>query len=344
MKKTKLLLWLLTPIFAAVLLHGVEAQTERPTEDEPAHRVWLDVDAANGIGEIDDGLALIQAFRSPELEIAGVSSVFGNAPLARSHPIALNITRVFGPEGATVHRGAGSAEERGEPSDAIGGMARALRRGAMSILALGPVTNVATLIERHPELTDRIEWIVVVAGRREGQRFMSSPDQPRPFRDLNFELDPDAMGVLLKSGVPLVLAPWEVSSQVWLTRNDLAMLERSGGSGLFIAATSQHWIDLWEHELNASGFNPFDTLAVGYLTHPELIKGMPVNARIETAPSDRPGEKDQTKPYFFVTPTGERDTRILYLHTPDPEFKNVLLRRLAGPKDTAITLPKETNR
>lgn len=347
LNKTRRILFLLTLMVGLLFMHGVEAQTARPADPadgKSAHRIWLDVDPANGIGEIDDGLALIQAFQSPELEIAGVSSVFGNAPLERAHPIALNITRVFGPENAAVYRGAGSAEERGKPSEAVDGMAEALRRGPMSILALGPVTNVATLLQQHPDLTERIERVIVVAGRREGQRFISTPKQPRPFRDFNFELDPDAMGVLLKSDVPLVMAPWEVSSHIWLTREDLSLLERSGGSGLFIAATSQHWIDLWEHRLNAPGFNPFDTLAIGYLTHPELIEGMPVSAAIEVGPSDLPEEEDESKPYLVVKPTDERDARILYLHTPDPEFKNVLIRRLAGPEDAATNLPKETNR
>ena len=342
MDKTRTLLVRISlMLFVAVLAQGAEAQSTAPADDAPRHRVWLDVDAANGIGEIDDGLALIQAFHSPELDIAGISSVFGNAPLDRAHPIALNISRVFGPEGVTLHRGAGSDEQRGAPSDAVAGMARALKRGPMSILALGPVTNVATLLERHPELTDRIEQIIVVAGRREGQRFVSTLGQPRPFRDFNFELDPEAMGVLLQSDVPLVMAPWEVSSHVWLTRDDLTRLERSGGSGLFIAATSQHWIDMWEQKLNAPGFNPFDTLAVGYLTHPELIEGMPVTVAIENGPSDLPGEKGENKPYLVARPTDKTDTRILYLHTPEPAFKDILLRRLAGPNDTAINPSKD---
>jgi len=332
---------LLIPMIIAPSMLVVEAQTTQPADREPSHRVWLDVDTANGIGEIDDGLALIQAFHSPELEIAGVSSVFGNAPLKQAHPIALNITRVFGPAGIEAQRGAASADERGEPSKAVAGMAAALKQGPMTILALGPVTNAATLLERHPELTDRIERIIVVAGRREDQPFMSSPDQPRPFRDFNFELDPDAMRVLLESDVPLVMAPWEVSSHVWLTRRDLAQLRDAGGSGLYIAATSQQWIDGWEHRLNARGGNPFDTLAVGYVTHPGLVEGMPVTAAIEHGPSDQPNEAGQAKPYLVVRPTDERDARITYLHTPKPRFKRILMRRLAG---TAAPVAKESRR
>lgn len=318
-----------------------QAEGEGEGEAEPTHRVWLDVDPANGIGEIDDGLALIQAFHSPELEIAGVSSVFGNAEQPHAHRLAVNITRTFGPADVAIDRGAASAEARGKANDAVAGMAEALEAGPMTILALGPVTNVATLLERHPDLSDRIERIVVVAGRREGQKFHSVADQPRPFRDFNFELDPEAMRVLLESGVPLVMAPWEVSSHVWVTRDDLARLQESGGTGLFIAATSQHWIDLWENELNAPGFNPFDTLAVGYLTHPDLIEGMKVSARIEYAASDQPGETDEEKPYLVVKPSDEPNAGVTYLHTPDARFKAMLLNRLAGAKQPAPTSEPE---
>jgi len=303
--------------------------------------VWLDVDTANAIGEIDDGLSLIQAFHSPELRVRGVSAVFGNAPLDRAHPIALNITRAFGPRGMPVHRGAASAEQLGQPNDAVDAMAKALRDKPMTILALGPVTNVGSLLRLHPDLHDRIEKIVVVAGRRAGQKFLSTPDQPRPFRDFNFELDPDAMQVLLDADVPLVFAPWEVSSHVWLTRADLRRLREAGagGSGLFIFATSQQWIDGWEHRLNAPGGNPFDTLAVGHLTHPQWIEGMDVTASIVEGPDDQPGREGQTKPYLVVEPADSPRRDMRYLYRPNDRFKPMLMERLAGPADAQAALP-----
>ena len=52
--------------------------------------VWIDTDTAIGVpgADVDDGLALVQAFHSPELVVRGVSSVYGNAPLESTHPIA----------------------------------------------------------------------------------------------------------------------------------------------------------------------------------------------------------------------------------------------------------------
>ena len=57
----------------------------RAAEPQKVTDVWLDVDTATGIGDVDDGLMLIQSFHSPEVKIRGISVVFGNAPTALFH-------------------------------------------------------------------------------------------------------------------------------------------------------------------------------------------------------------------------------------------------------------------
>ena len=296
--------------------------------------VWLDVDTATGVGDVDDGLMLIQCFHSPELNIRGVSVVFGNTDLRRAVPIARDIINRFGPEGLTPHPGAASADDLGEPTDAVRAMAEALRAGPMTILAVGPVTNVGSLLKLHPELQQRIERIVMVAARRPGQRFISSEKQQLPHRDFNFELDPAAMQVVLDSSIPLVFAPWEVSSKLWITRDDLETLRATGGSGAWIAESSQYWIRRWKIGISDRGFNPFDTLAAGWVTHPQLIESMKVCVRIEEGPDDRVGpvrrSAGKTKPYLVVEPYEGRGREAVYCHTPQPPFKALLLERLSG--------------
>src|SRR5690606_28124964 len=104
---------------------------------------------------------------------------------------------------------------------------------------------VGTLVKRHPELHDRIEAIVVVAGRRPGQRFVT-PDQENQQSsppDFNFECDVPAMQAILDTQIPLVMAPWEVASHVWVTADDLTSLRDAGPTGLFLYATSLHRIE-----------------------------------------------------------------------------------------------------
>jgi inosine-uridine nucleoside N-ribohydrolase len=299
--------------------------------------VWLDVDPANGVGEVDDGLMMIQVFHSPDLKPHGVSVVFGNTELTKALPIAHDIVTRFGPPGLTVARGAASKAEFGQETDATLAMADALRRHPLTILAVGPVTNVGTLVKRHPELHDRIQRIVMVAGRREYQRFsVSAPT----LSDFNFEHDPAAMQAILDSEILLMFAPWEVSSKVWINRSDLKALAATGAPGAWIADSCADWIARWEKRIGPWGFNPFDSLAAGWLTHPDLIESIRVDARIEMGPDD--GAKlvgrdaAAPKPYLVVKPASRSDREILYAHQPDSRFKGVLLRRLAGNANTVV--------
>lgn len=320
-------------IAIVALLFFAHVTLAQPEKTAAPIDVWFDVDPANGIGEIDDGLMLIQGFHSPEVKIHGVSVVFGNAEFKNALPIGYNIVEAFGPEGLTVYPGAASAAEFGKETEAVTAMAAALRERPLTILAVGPVTNVGTLVQKHPELHERIERIVMVAARRPGQRFEVRPGQARPFRDFNFELDPAAMQAILDTRIPLVFAPWEVSSKVWVTRADVDALRKAGATGVYIHATSQHWLQRWETNLQAPGFNPFDTLALAWVTHPHLIEAAPVSVRIEDGPDDQPANAGQTKPYLLVEEIASNDgggRSILYCHTPKPEFHALLMQRLGG--------------
>jgi inosine-uridine nucleoside N-ribohydrolase len=124
--------------------------------------VWIDTDPAIGEPErdVDDGLALVQAFHSPELDIRGVSVVFGNASLDRGLPIARRLVKQFGPPRLQVFAGAAGAADGVRETDASRALAAALRKEPLTILALGPVTNVAAVLRRHPDLaTSTLNWI-----------------------------------------------------------------------------------------------------------------------------------------------------------------------------------------
>ncbi len=298
-------------------------------------QVWLDVDVAAGLHErdVDDALAMIQAFHSPSLVVRGVSAVYGNAPLKDGLPIAREVAEKFGPEGMTVHAGAAGPEDLGKATDAVEAMAGALRSGPMTILALGPLTNVGSLLRLHGDLHGRIESIVIVAARRPGQRFTYPEAMGRSFGDFNFENDPEAMQAILDTQIDLVFAPWEVSSHLWIEQEDLDWLGERGGSGAWIAERSGSWIALWKNSFGQTGFNPFDTLAVAWVTHPQLIETMKVRAWIEEGRDDtvtRDSESNLYKPYLLVREDAASPRSITYAYRPKPELKAILLERLAG--------------
>lgn len=300
--------------------------------------VWLDTDPAVGEKDrdVDDGLALVQAFNSPELAIRGVSVVFGNAPLTAAVPITRELAAKFGPPGLGVYAGASGAGERGVPTPASEALAAALGREPLSILLLGPATNLATVLLTKPELASRIRVVVAVAGRRPGQRFTTGTTNLRGHRDFNFEKDPEAFGVLLAQRVPLVLTPFEISSRVWLTQEDLTKLASGGAAGRFLAAPARSWLQLWQQVFKVDGFNPFDTLAVGYLTHPGWLTCTDLAIGIERHPDDvtearMQGSQGPDKPYLVVrSPLSAQSAVARYCYTVHAEFKPELLRRLTA--------------
>lgn len=321
MKMTTVSLELLASLF--LLPANLAAQAKIP--------VWIDTDpsVARGGHEVDDGFALIQAFHSPELEVRGVSVVFGNAPLATTWPIGRELVEKFGPTGLRVFKGAASGDDLGKETEASKALEQALHKERLTILSLGPVTNVATVLKLHPELGKNVVRIIVVAGRRPGQRFVATSDQAQAFRDLNFELDPVGFQVLLDSGVPIVLAPWEVSSKIWIKREDLERLDHGGPAARYLVPPAIDWLEWWHKNLGTTGFNPFDTLAVAYLTSPSLIQCTRLRAEIQTAPDDVILNADsRTKPYLYVSKNLKSAHIVTYCYNALPQFKEDLIQRL----------------
>jgi inosine-uridine nucleoside N-ribohydrolase len=299
--------------------------------------VWIDTDPAIGEPErdVDDGLALVQAFRSPELDIRGVSVVFGNAPLDRGLPIARRLVRAFGPPRLQVFAGAASAADAHVETAASRALAANLRAAPLTILALGPATNVATTLKLHPQLAARVTRIVAVAGRRPGQRFTTGTSNARGHRDFNFELDPASFQVLLDSKTEVVLAPFEISSKIWLTASDLDRIAASRSSASrTIVPPARAWLALWTRLFGVDGFNPFDTLAVAYTVSSEGFACETLSAHIETLADDvtEPGVQGvrvERKPYLLASKDfGDAAARVTYRSTAPPNFKQDLLERL----------------
>ena len=284
-------------------------------------RVWIDTDPAitSGNGEVDDGFALLQALHSPELDIVGISAVFGNTNLENTYPMAQEIVTRAGRTDIPVFKGH-SAEGQRSANAATDALNAALADAPLTIIALGPLTNIAAALSQPNAPLENVKEIVFVGGRRVGLEFRSTPDQETPFRDLNFELDPHAGAELLALGLPMTFAGWEVSSKMWLTNDDLKQLRAEGDEAVrWLADKSQPWLDNWAANFNAPGFTPFDTLAVGWLLEPYLFEAERWPAKVEFTPD---------RPYFHTDPafTGLKH---IYLKSVDNDaFRADLMARL----------------
>lgn len=286
-------------------------------------RVWIDTDPAitAGNGEVDDAFALIQALRSPELEIVGISAVFGNTAIDHTYAMACEIVARAGRSDVPVYRGCGVEADR-NPNAATRALAASLAKAPLTILALGPLTTIAATLGHPDTKRANVEEIVFVGGRREGLEFRATPTQKKPFPDMNFECDAAAASELLALDIPITLAGWEVCSNMWLTPGDLDWLRDQGDAcAHWLAESACAWQSEWQRNFDAPGFTPFDTLAVGWMLMPDAFE------------THRwPGEvRRDTEPQLFVVDPTCDGPELNYLQAVNNDaFRDDLIARLLG--------------
>jgi len=160
-------------------------------------------------------------------------------------------------------------------------MADQLKQQPLNIAAIGPLTNIAQLVRLFPEVLPNINALVIVAGRTRGNRFFIG--DTGPVRDFNFENDVPAMQWLLDARLPLVLAGFELTSQVEITEADLAAINsRNNPTASYFYQNSLDWVRHWTTTFpEDKGFHPWDSAAISYLLHPEYYLADQRYARID---------------------------------------------------------------
>jgi pyrimidine-specific ribonucleoside hydrolase len=242
-----------------------------------ATTVWIDTDVSIGspIREVDDAFALVLAFHSPEIRIAGLSTTYGNAPLAHTTRAARDLVQRFGcSAGLTVEHvfaGAGSASELGRRSAATDALAAALEKQKVTYIALGPLTNLASFLQLHSKAANQIERVIFVGGQSPGASLAFGPNQSFHIHDANVFKDSVATAAVLRSNIPLALVPIATGAQLLIDGADLRQLEKSGEAGNYLARQSRIWLWFWSHFVRAKGGPIFDALAIIPTTRPDLL-------------------------------------------------------------------------
>jgi purine nucleosidase len=318
-------------IFISCLVAMILVVGSRANAD--AIRVWIDTDPACGhsaTSDVDDCLAILQAVRSPALQIAGISTVFGNESGKVTWETAGELLKRFGEDPSIstplppLFRGADKANQ--EDSDGVKAIIKALEAGPLTVIAIGPLTNVAAVLKTRPDLADRMDTVIAVAGTRPGtRRFWPGNSRILHFHDLNFIKDVDAFDAVLTSGVSLLLMPFEAANQVIVTRRDMEGLKRTSGVTAWIAGQSDGWIGFWEEKLARDGFCPFDSLAVGYLTAPEMFTCETIRAKVV-----RRHGRFKTRSTLEVSDNFIDGTPVTWCHTVASEYTNHLTAILSG--------------
>lgn len=310
-----------------------ESQTQKNKKN-----VWIDADVAvgmerygrEGYSDVDDGYAILQLFKAENIDVKGMSAVFGNTRIDDAYRLSQKMTNEFATYEIPVFKGAGEAIilDQVETNDAVEALAKQLRKESLHILAIGPATNIATLVLLYPELKSQIKEVVLVAGRRSPTAYFEiGKTEIRHAPDLNFDLDNNAFRVLLENEIPVVLCPFEISNKVWITQEDLQSLSNGDAATKWMAKKSQPWLEQWT-SIGEDGFNPFDVLASHYLIAPEDIVKEELIAHLEIHPDDMKLDSSghHFKNYLICDET--EGTQVTYCYDVAEDYHKKLMKSL----------------
>jgi purine nucleosidase len=265
---------------------------------EPLTRVVLDTDLAMGApgSDVDDGFALALALADPAVVVDVVTTVGGNSDVATSTRLTSDLLHLLGHADVPVVTGAGAPlDPRLRRADAVaaGTGARGhaaveivervmAEPGELTIVAIGPLTNVALALLLEPRVAEAVREVVVMGGVYLGQTNVGW--MPGEY---NFWCDPHAADVVLNSGAPLRLVGLDVTRKVRITREDCTTLATHGRFGALAAEQTEGWITFQEkvkprEEIEHGSCALHDALAVAVVSRPDLVTWHEAHVQVET--------------------------------------------------------------
>lgn len=278
----------------------IPVQRAEPVAAPPV-KVWIDTDAACGEDsrtDADDCLAILLLAQQDAIDIVGVSTVFGNAPLPQTDRATRDlIYRIKQSSRQVIPVYTGSSDPLMQEhttatvrlDEAHEALREALERDPLVILALGPLTNVAIALKDRPHLQTNVTRLVAVMGRRKGHVFhpieggtaLSFLGHGPIFRDFNVTEDERAAAAVVAMGLPLTLVPYEAARDIILDASCLDKMEASGGPAAWVAHHARPWLFYWQEDIGLKGFYPFDLVAAAYVAQPSLLRCAKVSIAVE---------------------------------------------------------------
>ncbi len=251
-------------------------------------RVWIDTDAACGHSrktDPDDCFAIALLAHASNLQIVGISTVFGNAPREMVDRTTIELAASLSVEsGRALPVYSGSAAPLGQhvvpKSPATDALIAALEQGPLTVVALGPLTNLAAVLSKRPELRSQVTRLVAVMGRRPGHIFHPAEGgnartlfgHGPVFRDFNFVTDVRASSQIVALNLPMSLLPYDAARGIEITASDLDRIAAAGGAASWVAERARPWLSYWQDDIGRQGFYPFDLLAAAYVVEPQQFQ------------------------------------------------------------------------
>ena len=254
----------------------------------------------------DDAVAILVALASPdELEVLGITAVAGNVPLELTQknarivcelanrsdmrvfagcdrPLGRRLVTAEHVHGKTGLDGPSLPDPKMPLQDehAVDFIIRSLREAApktITLCPLGPLTNIATAFQKAPDIVPMVQEIVLMGGA------YFEVGNITPTAEFNIYVDPEAADIVLKSGIPIVVLPLDVTHKALVTndRND-AFRNLNTPAGSAVADMTDFFERFDKEKYGSTGAPLHDPCVTAYLLRPQLFSGRHINVMIET--------------------------------------------------------------
>jgi len=254
------------------------------------HKVIFDTDPG-----IDDAMALLYLHHHPDIELLGITTVFGNARIETTTRNALFLKQAWNIE-APVAKGAGVTYDRTrtdrEPPTIVHGdnglgnielpetievpldprpahqfLIETIKAhpGEIELVAVGRMTNLALALQEAPEIAGLVKQVVIMGGG------ITANGNVTPVAEANIHGDPEAADIVMTAPWKVVLIGLDVTARTIMTRSQLADIGKAGGArAQLVVDVSQYYVDFYETVV-PDGMMVHDSCAAAYVTNPELF-------------------------------------------------------------------------
>ncbi|MCU9614773.1 nucleoside hydrolase [Caldibacillus lycopersici] len=264
-------------------------------------KVILDVDTG-----IDDALAILLAIESKQLNILGITTVNGNVPLDYVVKNTKKVLKLADRNDIPVYRGANRPlireslhEFAVHGDDGLGGALVNLtvstecpdsfapdyiiqqarkHTGELTLIMVGPLTNLALAVRKEPEIANKIKQVVVMGGVvSEGGKGNISPTA-----EFNIYADAEAAKIVFHSGLPIKLVSLDVTMKTFLTIEDIEKLQGTKYYD-FVLTSTEIYRNFSYEKYGQNGSALHDPLTVGIVLEPSLVTTRKYFVDVETS-------------------------------------------------------------
>jgi len=248
----------------------------------------------------DDAIAILLALASPEVELRGITTVAGNQTLEKTTRNALKVLELAGrtdipvavgadrplrrelQTAANVHGESGlDGPDLPEPTTkpvetaAADFLAELIEPGVV-LVPTGPLTNVALLLERHPDVMNRLERIVWMGGA-------IAEGNVTPAAEFNAFVDPEAAAAPFGSAIPVTMIGLDITHKALFYSGHAERLRGTGAAGRAVAELADFFLEFHRQRYRFDGAPIHDAMAVAHVIDPTLVETLHCNVAIETA-------------------------------------------------------------